>query len=70
MPMACNLRADHGGPARPIPAIIRELLAFYQADRQRAENLFGLGVAHAGQGELKTGCCLGGSECYYRRSFV
>ena len=24
-------------PARPIPAIIRELLAFYQADRQRAE---------------------------------
>ena len=24
-------------PARPIPAIIRELLAFYQSDRQRAE---------------------------------
>ncbi len=24
-------------PARPIPAIIRELLAFYQADRQQAE---------------------------------
>ncbi len=24
-------------PARPIPAIVRELLAFYQADRQRAE---------------------------------
>ena len=25
-------------PARPVPAIIRELLAFYQADRQRAES--------------------------------
>jgi len=28
-------------PARPIPAIIRELLAFYQADRQRAETFSG-----------------------------
>lgn len=25
-------------PARPIPAIIRELLAFYQADRQPGES--------------------------------
>ena len=25
-------------PARPIPAIIRELLAFYQSDRQAAES--------------------------------
>src|SRR5260370_3023732 len=28
-------------PARPIPAIIRELLAFYQTDRQPAETFSG-----------------------------
>src|SRR5258706_3371803 len=38
------------GPARPIPAVVRELLAFYQADRQRAETFSAWVWRQPGQG--------------------
>ncbi|PYU70450.1 MAG: hypothetical protein DMG49_11400, partial [Acidobacteria bacterium] len=40
-------------PARPIPAIIRELLAFYQQDRQAAAETFSAGVARTQDKTIK-----------------
>jgi len=56
-------------PARPIPAIVRELLAFYQADRQRAET-FSAWVSRTPDKVIKERLLPLANECYYRDVFV